>query len=370
MLFAGIQSIYGRQQTLRIGKSFPFKDKFEMLKACGSLPCVYPDLFHADPSVSEKFIEAAIAQGTLLVGASSDWLPRAVAWRMNAKGDDEERRVLEIVLPPSDAAEDAELLSTYHNNFGHAGLEYVRYLSQNVSYFRQALEVYRKSVHQKLGGREDERLLVNVIACVGMAAQVCSHLGLLHVTAERMVKHGGELLEVMRAKDYEVAHLPEKLLGDYLLDRLDSVLVMDGGTKASKRDEVYYDGVSPTEIRYERLTRRLYISREKFNDWCKTRIQSGHQMVRLLLKAGVALKRETMRSLRSSHPEVGLRPNPRQACFEVNADHPLINASVRRLERELKLNPVVTVGGANQFEDLPASLRTPAPSPATPPESD
>lgn len=365
MLFAGIHSIYGRQKTLHIAKSMPFQTKFDTLRACGHLPCVYPDLYHADPSVTDKFIEAAIAQGTVLLGTSSDWLPRQVAHRLGERGD--ERRVLEIVLPPSNAAEDQELLSTYHNNFGHAGLEYVRYLSQNVSYFRQAIEVYRKSVHQRLGGREDERLLINVIACVGMAAKVVSHLGLLHVTAERMVKHGGELLEVMRSRDYEVVHLPEKMLEEYMMDRRDATLVMDGTALSRARDQVHYDGVAETEIRYEVLNRRIFVSREKFHAWCKGRFQSGHNLVRKMLRSGIAKKREVLRGLRSSHPEVNLRPNPRIATFEVDPDHPLINAAVRRWQRELGVSLVL-----RQEPPLGAEVasRTPAPSTAAPPESD
>lgn len=366
MLFAGIQSIYGRQKTLHVGKPVPYQGKFDILRACGHLPCVFPDLYHADPSVTDKFIEAAIAQGTVLLGTSTDWLPRQVAHHLGERGD--ERRVLEIVLPPSDAAEDQELLSTYHNNFGHAGLEYVRYLSQNVSYFRQAIEVYRKSVHQRLGGREDERLLINVIACVGMAAKVVSHLGLLHVTAERMVKHGGELLEVMRSRDYEVVHLPEKMLEEYMMDRRDATLVMDGTALSRARDQVHYDGVAETEIRYEVLNRRIFVSREKFHAWCKGRFQSGHNLVRQMLRSGIAKKREVLRGLRSSHPEVNLRPNPRIATFEVDPDHPLINAAVRRWQRELGVTAGLQLP-VRPLEEGGAS-RTPAPSTAAPPESD
>lgn len=366
MLFAGIQSVYARQQTFQIGRSMPFSRKLAMQEATGSLPCIYPEVFSVDPSSAREFIEASLKADGVLLGAAQGWLPRQVSYRM--AGDDEERCVLEIPLPePTD--HDAELLSVYHNNFGYAGAEYVRYLVDNVSYFRQTAHIYREQIGQKLGGRKDERLLLNCISLVALAAAVCGKLGLLHVTPDRMVAEGGRLLEIMRARDYEVVHLPEKMLEDYLLDNLDAVLAVDGGVKSAKRDYVLYDGIAPTTVRYERLTHRLYISREHFNTWCKTRMQSGHAFIRQLLKSGVGTKREIMRGLRSSHPHVHLRPNPRQACFEVDPEHPLISSAVRRLERALKFGRGNVEARRQELQQGVDAPQTPAPSPATPPES-
>lgn len=370
MLFAAVQSVYARQSTFRISRTLPHDRKGQMLRACGHLPCIYPEVFRLDPAASDVFVEQAVAQDSILLASHDKFLNPDMARQEGDTYDVTRRYVMEIPLPDSDHARDAELTATYHNNFGYAGDAYVRYLAANTSYFRQAVQSYALAVRQKLGDRQDERLLLNLIACVGMAARITEKLGLLHVTSERMVQTGARLLDIMRAQDYQAAHLPETLLEDYLMDKLDAILVMRGGAKASKRDEVQYDGVAPTEIRYETLTRKLFVSRERFHDWCKGRYQSGHATVLALLKHGVARKRETIRSLRSSHPHMELRPNPRIGCFEVDPDHPLINSAVRRLERELKVNPVRVVRGADQFQDLPESLRTVAAKPSAPPESD
>lgn len=370
MLFSGIQSAWGRQQGLHISRALAFPKKFEILKACGALPCVFPDLFVTDPSVVSQFIEAALAQNTVLVSASPKYLNRDISFRdLNPQA--EERRVLEIPLPLSTPQADAELTSVYHNNFGHAGKKFIRYITYNHTFIKQHLAEYQKSVAQKLGDRKNERLVLNFLACVGMAARICDKLGIVHVTPSRMIECAEGILQGLRAKDFEARHLPELTLRDYLMARLDGILVMQGDAVGKGRDKLLYDGAAPTEVRYEILLDNLVFSRAGFRLWCQGRHVPGDKILHQLKALGVAKGISTMRNLRANHPHNNFRGNVRSTVVEVNAKHPLIAEHILSLEMALEIRRgpkgIYRIGGIYRAE--PAS-QSPPPDASAPPEAD
>lgn len=197
-----------------------------------------------------------------------------------------------------EGAEADQILSKLHDNYGHVGLEYAKYLGENFQQVEIEVAEFRKRLSIEINAQNDERFWTAVVTSVCMGARYSNLLGFTDIDEDELKAFMLRTLEGMRAQikaqpnDMANSTNVENVLAQYLNAMrarhtlwTDIILIAKGRPAkdavkvvrdASKLEDVYVHIAVESKI--------MRISSTHFSDWLKDKGYSRHMFTRALEK--------------------------------------------------------------------------------------
>jgi hypothetical protein len=227
-------------------------------------------------------------------------------------------RIIQIEFPKTTAIskEDAdEISSAVAANYGHAILDVLQWAVPRRKDHEKAILKIKREIEKRVGGDLSvERFKIAEIACAIYAMRVLDGLGYIMTwpvdeDRESMIQ---QLLEV-REDVKKLEMLPEDYLGAFLDEHSPNTLTMNA--KASGNiDNVVSGPTRELYIRKELDTRRIFVSRDAFNRWCKLSHVHADRQILALFRSGVIVRDLLRRVLGAGTPYEG----GQVSCFEID----------------------------------------------------
>lgn len=196
--------------------------------------------------------------------------------------DGELRRVLEFPFPKpinlSKAETDAVFRPLYEN-YGWAGEVYIQYLLKNFGRIKQTFHKIQLKMDTAAGLSQREQVWSDTVTGVVVAALFVKDSGVMRITDERLKSLFAwcvEWLKSNKAKAVESFVDPEEILGAFLSDHVNDMLVINGTPKHPGMPEApLKEPRGRLLIRYEPDTKELCVSAAKFREFC-TKVQVSY----------------------------------------------------------------------------------------------
>lgn len=322
-----IGSIYGKPNICSLKSTDSYDGRLDKKLELGDLPVIYSGLNQTDKSIIEMYIDNGNA---LTVMGAPKFLPRDIVMR------DGVRTVFELELP-NKSTEVLQTCQACRHRYGRAGRLYVKYLVQNLAAIEKMLVELKESVQNHLQHRKNEANIADFIACVGVAARIVQHLGLMHLTPSRIVDRTLQQLEKLRTLDFKSRHLPDTTLGNYILTHLDNmVCVLPHGADPQKRHGKHHQitlfaGPEKTTMRYDLKFDILQIARTPLEEWLKTRQVRSHRYLWELQSLGICKRTYYRKYLRANMGALDKNKTQETVCT-MDCTHPDIQPIMAKVE--------------------------------------
>jgi hypothetical protein len=243
-------------------------------------------------------------------------------------------RVLEVTMNfPKDAPLDLtrSLEGVFIANRGLAGRHYMSYLVNPE--VRQHVEaIQRKMIinyTQALGGRNENRYLVWLMACIGTAGLVVNKLGLVNCDMKHIMAHLLDLVQT-RKRAFTAKSCTDVLVS-FFSEYADTCLVMSGPSDYKKPPMVDKAPRGPVYMRLEQSIGRLFMLPDPFRDFCMKAGYSFLTVAKELEDKGILIRRNRTFNLTAS---ANMAP-VKGTCWEVDAAHPALGeTNVREVKSE------------------------------------
>lgn len=232
-------------------------------------------------------------------------------------------RVLEYYLDYSDAI-DTELgkLMFDHQlqaNYGHAGDIYARYILNNYEEVKNLFLTIQQKIDRKLKLTQRERFWSATVASNITGIYIAVRLGLVNWDVGRIFKWACQMLENLRKATKPQVDTTKHLLGEFLMNRIDNVLVVNGGLDRRNNRESLPTLEPRREllVRYEPDTAKVFVASSAFRRFCALRGVSYRNATRKMEDMGMLLSTGAKRM--SKGMKVSL---PSVHALELDASHP------------------------------------------------
>jgi hypothetical protein len=283
--------------------------KTEALATLGNLP-VFHDEFVGDPVLMAQFVrEFTEGRGrqrldrdgqmrhsvgtwqTILFTASNSSLADAIG---GLDGSDAMAfRVLEFSVQSGGlrATEADALRKTLEANAGHAGHAFLEYIVRpdTLAWIKANLPVVAQDIYDYAGFGKAERFWVRALACIGVAAQIVEHLGLVAFSPERIVKWA---IDHFKSVKREATPDAKAFLAKFLNQHANEMVIVPSayGQNERKRLGVITPARVPNKltIRREEDTGTYFIAFDAIRSWLVKHDVSIYEFQRELEKLGVS----------------------------------------------------------------------------------
>jgi len=160
-----------------------------------------------------------------------------------------------------------EVVPVFTNNFGHAGVEFARYLAAHQDEHKPQIQAYINFIHEKVGAYPEERFWVAILAATFYGAAIAKQLGLIRFDIAKTVQWAMNHIPVMRVTKSENTTDAPAILASYIGENMGSVLAVDAGE--NKIATVLRDPNRGLIGRYEKNAGMLWISQKSMKDCFK-----------------------------------------------------------------------------------------------------
>lgn len=307
---AGAYSVFASdRRALSLTTTDTGNSKGVALATLGNLPVIH-DEFEGDPEVTKAFIKL-FTEGrdkqrldrdgqmrhtvgtwqTVLFTASNASLVDSIG--SLGSSDALAYRVLEFPVESSgnfSPAEADRLRKQLELNAGFAGHYFLEYIVRPdvLEWVKARLPAAMEEIYASRGFGKEHRFWVRCLACVAVAAQVVSHLGLVSFSPERIMRWA---LEYFASKERPVASDMRTYLGHFLNSHAAEMLVVPGPFHGNvkKRLGVISQARLPNKltIRREEDTGTYYIAYDPLRAWLTQRDVSIAEFVHELTGKGI-----------------------------------------------------------------------------------
>lgn len=160
---------------------------------------------------------------TLLVAASNESIFDAMG-RYAGDTDAGMARCFELTVEPFDTelsrADISLMFGELKDNYGHAGVEYAKFLAENSEWARGRVQHYLVELTNKLNTRASERLWVATVASLMAGAEAAAKAGLVSIDRQRLLPYLVQNLMALRARSTDTMSgtSPAELLAAYMRD--------------------------------------------------------------------------------------------------------------------------------------------------------
>ena len=197
-----------------------------------------------------------------------------------------------------EGAEADQILSKLHDNYGHVGLEYAKYLGENFQQVEIEVAEFRKQLGIEVKAQNDERFWTAAITSVCMGARYANMLGFTEIDEDELKQFMLRTLEGMReqikAQPNDMANSTnvENVLAQYLNAMRarhtlwTDVMLIAKGRPAKDAVKVVRDATRLEDV-YVHIavdSKIMRISSTHFSDWLKDKGYSRHMFTRALEK--------------------------------------------------------------------------------------
>lgn len=191
-------------------------------------------------------------------------------------------RVFEIHMPTHKAPElfkdvnPHDLQRILANDYGHAGREYLKYVTRNTHKVRKVIEKMRQKVAPAQMGSHDmkERFFRELVAVTLAGAYIANKLGLIHFDLAKLKNWATAHIELLRADRTTGFQSAEDVLARFFAAHSDRVVVTPKWHKRKvPAEEVarVADHVRRPVARIAHKPGKVFIDKEAFDEWLRER---------------------------------------------------------------------------------------------------
>lgn len=211
---------------------------------------------------------------TIMVAASNSSLIDHIA-ASDIHTDAGIMRVFEFSFDIDHKREDIPDPYLIENNYGHAGIEYAKYLAENAKRIPNDIAHIREQFRTRFNIDKSERFWLAAMTCLMVGAVYAKTVGLVNFDLQKLSDYLGDTLTVMRTKhiDHNSSRSPEEVLALYVTDNFSERLVTNVlGTQHKKEVQcVYLPARNIPIVQIANNDKRLLIQCSNFKDWLKKR---------------------------------------------------------------------------------------------------
>ena len=186
---------------------------------------------------------------------------------------------------------------TVKENFGHAGVEYAKYLVRIAGQIPAGLDNIRTRIDLEANVQSDERFWSAVVSCAIYGGLIASRLGLIKFPVAPVMSWAVDRLVNMRDNKVELTTDPLNILGQFLDEHAANRLIVQGLGKAGAGCQIVEVPRGPLVVRIDLTRKRLLISRSVFKTWLARKMGSYRDVMTSLLKSGTLLEANKRRVL-------------------------------------------------------------------------
>jgi hypothetical protein len=340
-------STYGKPDRLMMLKDDTKNSLISRLGAYGNLPLYIDEITNID---SEELSELAyrITQGrdkarlnrnatersinnqwqTLaVVSSNSSVVDKLSALKQDASP--ELNRVLEFTIPPSkflDRGIATDLYRVVTENYGHAGVEYIKYLVAHRDAHQGQIDKTVRLIDEKTEAKNEERYWSAIAGATLYGAVIAKKIGILNLDVRALTEWVIEMIQSTRSTKKVVTNDPIDSLGQMLDDFSSNRLTVNNV------DHVVTAPHGPLFVRVEVDNDYIFISRGKVRDWCQRNHASYTTMQKDLMRSGVLVEHDKRKTLGAKTEWAGA-PQP---CWVLNLKHPDLVLYQMQVIKEVK----------------------------------
>jgi len=216
-----------------------------------------------------------------VVSSNASLVEKLTGHKMDASA--EINRVFEYYMfanPALDRQTCTAIYRTIDQNYGLAGIEYVKYLVTHTAEHQQKMDQLAELIERKASIGSDDRFWGAILAAAIYGGTIAHHLGLIKFDVSRVLKWGIRQLINMKVCRTDLAVDAVTALGLYLDEHVQQRLIVEQGNnpRAVKNviDEPHGRALN---IRIEVDQKRAYVNRDAFKAWLMKR-HGNYDMIR------------------------------------------------------------------------------------------
>jgi hypothetical protein len=305
-------SVWGNPEKLCAKKDDTFNSKVFKLGVLCNLPVTFDEMSNTEPSQLSE-LAYLITQGTgkdRMKASSNELRVNMTSWqtialcssnhsfyekleKLKDSPQGEMMRIIEYSLDYSDAIDtetgkkmfDHQLLE----NYGHAGEIYARYLLAEYDTVKAVYTSMQARIDALLKLTQRERFWSATVAANLTGIYVANHLKLCNWDIGAIFRWACDMIESLRATTTAPPDGDKQILGDFLIGRVDNILIVnDGADRRSKMEEVpLLEPRHEVMVRYEPDTQKVFITANSFHRYCTSRNINYRETLNKLKKTGL-----------------------------------------------------------------------------------
>jgi energy-coupling factor transporter ATP-binding protein EcfA2 len=306
----GAMSIYGEDRGMEITTRDNMVTRFTSLGVLGNLPAVTNDAHKMPQEHAENYalnftdgrdkMRGRVDGGIIM--ARRSWKTIMILTANNSIVDkigtaEDAKRIFEfsVALPSHCKLKDGkDQQLALRANRGTAGDWWIRRLvDPKVAYFaKKNVSRMVEDYSDRLGSRPEDRFWVRLFACVGVAAKLVEHFGLLEFSPKRImdwaIERALELRDVAESVDQSAANHLARFLD---LHQANTLIVSPARGLAWNIVQQPRNGMFiRIELGQDMLPNRCYIEQKRFREWAVGEKLFPHQMRKELLAYRICLR--------------------------------------------------------------------------------
>lgn len=305
-------SVWGHPEKLCAKKDDTFNSKVFKLGVYCNLPTTFDEMSNTDPKqLSELAYLITQGSGKDRMKASSNELRiNLTTWqtialcssnhsfyeKLEKLKDSPQGELMRIIEYPLDYSKaiDTELGKKMfdhqlHENYGHAGPIYARFLVENYEEAKSLYETMQARIDHHLKLTQRERFWSATVAANLAGIHIAIRLGLLDWDISRIFKWACKMVLSLRKTTTPPLDDTQQVLGHFILQNIDSILVVnDGADRRSKLKELpLLEPRRELMMRFEPDTKRVFITVSAFRKYCADRSIGYREAIAKMKKVGL-----------------------------------------------------------------------------------
>ena len=313
-------SVWGHPEKLCAKKDDTFNSKVFKIGVLCTLPVTFDEMSNTEPKQLSE-LAYLITQGTgkdRMKASSNELRMNLTSWQTIAlcssnhsfyekleflkdTPQGEMMRIIEYSLGYSDAIDTETGKQMFdhqlHENYGHAGDIYARYLISNFEEVKKLYLTVQNTLDTHLKLTQRERFWSATVAANIAGIKIANHIKLIDWDLAAIFKWACDMIRTLRNDTVPPIDVDNEVLGHFLLSHMDNILIVnDGVDRRSKMQQVpLLEPRQEVMVRYEPDTEKVYISVPAFKRYCSQRNIGYRETIKKLKERGVYIKSDQKR---------------------------------------------------------------------------
>jgi hypothetical protein len=305
-------SVWGHPARLCAKKDDTFNSKVFKIGIMCNLPVTFDEMSNTEPrQLSELTYLVTQGEGKDRMKASSNELRvNLTSWQTIAlcssnhsfyekleflkdSPQGEMMRIIEYSLDYSDAIDTETSKQMFdhqlHENYGHAGVIYARYLVENYEEVKKLYHAVQNKIDVQLKLTQRERFWSATVAANITGIIVAMRLDLFDWDIAAIFRWACNMIRTLRKETVPPIDADNEVLGHFLLSHIDNILVVDDGVdlRSNMQKVPLLEPKQEVMVRYEPDTEKVYISVAAFKRYCSQRNVGYRETIKKLKGRGV-----------------------------------------------------------------------------------
>ena len=342
-------SMYGDFELLKLKQKDTDNAKIGRIGMFASLPVYIDEMTNEDTKKVSDFVYE-ITQGrsklrnridgteretfpwnTIVVSSSNASLSDKLGVA-KANPEAERLRLFEFKILRQPAFDDQagdDLYRTLADNYGHAGIEYIKYVTTHQEEVRAGLRATIDGLKRLSGARSQERMWLASVGCAIYGLQIMAKLGLIRFSVSRIAKYA--VMEIRKARGEMDSRKsdPIDLLGHYLNKYVDNMLVVKE-YKAVRSDKMEYTVErtcrSEVHMRYDTSQGTLWIETRHLRRIISEQQENWSDFVAFLQREHVYIQSDRMTLGKGTHYATSA-----VECIQIEMGAPVLGNAIMQL---------------------------------------